>query len=116
MMKRWCIAELSVDRTPIGVADRAAAWARRALLPDGRLLVEAEWDQQQLIEAERDPTVTVLPSLSAPAATSLHAALLSLLAIWGVALGPTDDVQQALRKLRAALGLGVEDFRVDKEF
>lgn len=109
-MTRWVICDALPDGKP-AVAEFAHAFRHRRELPDGRLLVECEFeaDGPQLDRAQQDARLLVLPSLTAPA-DRLPAAVQSRLAAMGVTPAAGDTVLNLLRALRGKLGAR---FRVD---
>jgi len=111
MIQRWCLvpaAESDAEMAWLG----ARAWSPRDLLPGNLRLGVAEFDDPDWQAVNAAHPSAILPSLTAPA-TSLSADLKTVLTDSNVVLSASDDVQQALRKLRDARG---GKFFVDKPF
>jgi hypothetical protein len=119
---------------PLGAQGLAREWSKKALLPAGRLLVEAVWDDADaLAAAQLVPGVEVFPSLDAPASALAQwfrdlvdvevaaaktrkpfgAGAAAAQAVQPLAAG--DDVQQAFRKFRDARGFAWREWRIEKE-
>jgi len=114
MIYRWCICEQLPDGRPCVVEYGPHAVRHRRELPDGRVLVEVEFQDRSaaLDAADQDARIIVLPSLNARAA-KLSGRKLAALAALGVSLQADDDVFDLVRRLGNQLGLKLP--RIDSE-
>lgn len=111
MIQRWCMVPAAASDDEMAWLG-ARAWSPRDLLPGNLRLGLAEFDDQDWEKINATTPAAILPSLTAPASAA-PAGLQAALDAHGVKLGPSDDIQQALRKLRDARG---GKFFVDKPF
>jgi len=97
--QRWFLAPLDVDGTPKGVHRACRAWSIRHIFENNLGLFEAEFESDELINAQSLAAVTVFPSLNTPA-DRLPQKVLDWLSGHGIVLGAGDTVLNVLRSLR----------------
>ena len=111
MIRRYVVVDAVEDL--IG----ACNFSLKACLPSGRMVVLAEcddfqWARLQARASQGKSAFLVVPPLSAPA----HVLPLELQSILPQgALAPPDDILVALRNVREALGIPVQDWLIDKD-